>query len=207
MTEQTFPPVGGEGPDTDTGDIEVPAAIPVAEAAGGAAQPAPAEAAGPRVFAQHYSILLGSSLVLVGAITVWEREHVFGKEVRGPDMISGAFLLAMAVYTLVVGALNVVGGRLRGMLAAFVTGIASIYLAVGKMIATQGAAHFQGWSDFKGGSFQDKVTGFVGQFGPGVWMSLLGGLWIVLVFVKAIVGGKKKAAAPAPAAASRRRGR
>jgi hypothetical protein len=206
MTEQTFPPVGGEGPDTDTGDIEVPAAIPVAEAAGGGAQPPPAEPAGPRVFPQHYSILLGASLVLVGAFTVWEREHVFGKEIRGPDMISGAFLLAMALYTLVVGMLNVVGGRLRGMLGAFVTGVASIYLAVGKMIDTQGAAHFRGWSDFKEGSIQDKVSGFVGQFGPGVWLSLLGGLWIVLVFVKAIFGGKKTAA-PASAAASRRRGR
>jgi hypothetical protein len=41
------------------------------------------------------------------------------------------------------------------------------------------------------------------QIAPGVWLTLLGSLIVVLVFFKAVFGGKKKAPAPAPAKSRR----
>ena len=71
-------------PDTSTedqiGDLEIAApeeSVPVAGAAPGAPQ---AASLGPRTFPQHYTLLLGFVFVFVGAISVWEREHVFGKD-------------------------------------------------------------------------------------------------------------------------------
>jgi hypothetical protein len=243
MTEENLPPAEGEEPQTpdtstddeidklDIGEPVVQPAIPVAEEA--AAPPAPLPPAGPRVFPQHYTLLYSAVVVGVAALSVWERPHIFGVEVRGPDMISGVFLLAMAVYTAIVGMLNILQGRLRGMLAAFVTGVASLYFGIKAYFRTidQDAFLSRGeLSDYIGKNiyperflenmeafpkaalhsietWQGKWTYWAGQFGPGVWFSLLGGVLIVLIFLKAILGGggkKKQEPAPQPA---RRRGR
>ena len=80
-SEETKDPDTGEesrDPDTSTedqiGDLEIAApeeSVPVA----GAAPPdaPPAGPPGPRTFPQHYTLLLGSIFIFVGAISVWER--------------------------------------------------------------------------------------------------------------------------------------
>lgn len=238
----------GTNPDTNTDDEiggldipnpEVQEAIPVAETApvdspAGSAPSAGSSAAalegdtpsspaptGPRVFPQHYSLLFGSVVVLVGAMSVWERAHVFGVDVSGSQMISGTLLIAMALYCVIVGVINIITGRLRGMFAAFLTGVFALYLSIKGYMRTLGAeavVNEDGETLVRGflsreeiktlpgeHSFQTDLTTWISQFGPGVWITLIGGILITLVFLKAIVGGGKKGDV-APAAASSRSG-
>jgi len=203
-------------PDTSTedqiGDLELGPPevtnedVPVA----GAAIPDLPRAApqGPRSFPQHYTLLLGSVFVLAASLTVWERGHVFGKTVSGPEMLSGTFLMAMAIYGVIVAILNIAQGRLRGMMSAFVTGAAALYLAILKYSATISQAHFLSRGEIKKldgiETQQDVWKHWIGQFGPGVWLSFIGGAIIVLVFLKAFFPSKK-AAEPAPPPRRRRR--
>jgi hypothetical protein len=228
----------GTNPDTNTDDEiggldipnpEVREAIPVAEGAPVESSPPASEdeappppaPTGPRVFPQHYSILFGSVVVLVGAMSVWERAHVFGVDVSGPQMISGTLLIAMALYCVIVGVINIITGRLRGMFAVFLTGVFALYLSIKGYMRTldADAVVSEGGETLVRGflsrdqiktlpgehSFQLDLTTWVSQFGPGVWITLIGGILITLVFLKAIVGGGKKGEA-APAAASNRSG-
>ncbi|MHC4223326.1 MAG: hypothetical protein ACYSUN_04995 [Planctomycetota bacterium] len=242
MTEENLSKPEGEepqNPDTNTDDeidkLEVPEpvgqpAIPVAEEA--AAPPPPAPAPRPRVFPQHYTLLYGAVVTGIASLAVWERAHVFGVDISGPQMLSGMFLLAMATYCTIVGILNVLQGRLRGMLASFVTGVAALYFGIKAYFRTIEQDSFLSREDISRflsdnvipqqfrenmdafpkaaldaiETWQDKYIYWIGQFGPGVWLSLLGGLLIVLVFLKALVGGGKKKE-EAPAQPARRRGR
>jgi len=233
-------------PDTNTddnlADLELskpsfPETVPVAEPAGTAEEtradePAPPLAPGPRTFPQHYTLLFGSILVMVSGLAVWERAHVFGAEVTGLQMISGTFLFAFGLYTALVGMLNIMHGRLRGMMAAFIGGAAALYFGIKKAIATFGADRCLGLNEINEyiagkqipnrapfdanpelfptavlESFTDKkevYSYYLGQFAPGIWISILGGMLIVWVFLKAFMPSKKAEPAPAP---SRGRGR
>ena len=216
-------------PDTSTedqiGDLEIAApeeSVPVAEPAPPEAQPP-----GPRTFPQHYTLLLGFVFLLVGSISIWEREHIFGKDISGTTMISGTFLLAMAIYGILVSVLNIVHGRLRGMLAAFVTGVGALYLGIKAAFATfnqplhLALGEINRYMDgktlpdrapfdknpelfpaevFDTMSDQKEVWGYwLGQWGPGVWWTTLGGAMIAFIFLKAFFPSKKAAeAAPPP---------
>jgi hypothetical protein len=182
------------------------------------------------VFPQHYTILFGAVMVFVGAISVWERERIFGGVVIGSDTITGSFLLAMAIYTALVGVLNIVEGRLKGMLGAFVTGVTALWFGLRALVRTLNRPEFLSFSEigdytekqaiperFAEGGFpadalaevttrQEQFYSWLGQIAPGVWWTVLGGILIVLVFLKALFGGGKKKA-PAPAPSPRRRGR
>ena len=232
--EASTPPIGNESvPSAEPFEGEIPPPPP---------GPPPGVPSGPRVFPQHFSLLFGAAAIFVGAASVWERTPVFPAEIRGTEMISGAFLLAFAGYCLIVGALNVMTGRLQGMLASFVAGLSALYFGISglwrtlsatrvwdanKQIiadgfrqmddlkeimredrilqATQESAETGVQALFTEPSFQDGVNAWISQIAPGVWLTLLGGVIIFLVFLKAIFGGKKKDPAPSPS--TRRRGR
>ena len=233
-------------PDTNTddnlGDLELskpsfPETLPVAEADSPgeepqAGEPPPAAPAGPSTFPQHYTLLFGSILVMVSGLAVWERAHVFGVEVSGLQMISGTFLFAFGLYTALVGMLNILHGRLRGMMASFITGAAGLFLGIKAAFRTyaQGlhlehgeiAAFLKTQAIPDRDPFASDPTSFpnaaleklqtqqeviyywLGQWGPGIWLSILGGSLIVWVFLKAFLPSKKAKPAPAP---SRARGR
>jgi predicted small integral membrane protein len=232
-------------PDTNTddeiGDLqiseseEVQEAIPVAEEPPPPPeQPAPALPPGPRTFPQHYTLLFASVMVAVAAMAVWERAHVFGKDIVGhPSGIAGTFLLTMGAYGVIIGMLNILQGRLRGMMAAFVTGVAALYFGIKAFVRTLNHDGCLGLNEIKNfvndpaaipqrfaddaslvfpkdalSSFEDHkeiYSYWVGQFGPGVWWSIVGGALIVLVFLKAFMPAKKAEPAPAPRSRSGRR--
>ncbi|MHC4493676.1 MAG: hypothetical protein ACYTDU_18900, partial [Planctomycetota bacterium] len=52
--------------------------------------------------------------------------------------------------------------------------------------------------------FQQGLNALLSEFGPGIHLCLFGGAIIVVMFFKAMFGGKKKEPEPAP---TRRRGR
>lgn len=221
--------------DLEISEPSYPEAVPVADAADTpqAEQPAPPAPAGPRAFPQHYTLLLGSVMCMVASLVIWERAHVFGQDVRGIDMISGSFLFAMALYGVIVAILNIQHGRLRGMMSSFITGAAALYIGIKKALATFGQDMFLTKSEisayvtkkviperapfdaapdlFPKGTldqFTDhkEVWGyFLGQYAPGVWWSILGGLLIVFVFLKAFMPSKKAEPAPPPTRGRRRR--
>lgn len=220
--------------DDEVGDLELgePEAIPVAEAPPLSAPSGPTPPVGTRTFPQHYSLLFGAVMVLVASLSVWEREHVLGRQVSGPEMITGTFLLVMSLYVCIVGVLNIVQGRLRGMMAAFVTGASSLYFGIVAFSRTLNADACLGKNEISKfvndhvipqrfldnpdltfpsavlSRFDDKkqiYTYWIGQFGPGVWFAMLGGALIVLVFLKAFFPSKKAAPAPAPRSPRRRR--
>ena len=257
MTPENLPPEEEElNPDTNTDDsldelegqtADAPLeALPLAEApvAPEQEQEAPTPpplSAGPRVFPQHFSLLFGATAVFVGAISTWERTPVFAMEVNGAQTIAGVFLMAVAGSCMIVGALNIVTGRLQGMLAAFVAGCAGLFFGIrallrtigaGKVWAAEGVEVARGWlgkddlravientridhakieqamgvgdGTYDPAGARDAINAMLSQIAPGVWLTLLGSVIIVLVFVKAVFGGKKQ---PAPAPAKSRRGR
>jgi len=251
MSPEYCPPdEEGLAPDTNTDDeldsVE-PASLPVEEAAPAVAQAkpvpgAPPPLAGPRRYPQHYSLLFGAVAIFIGALSVWERTPVFPVEVRGTATISGAFLMAIAGYCVLVGMLNIVIGRLQGMLASFIAAASALFFGIGALLRTLSAGQvwnsandlvargfldvgrikeilkqqriFQATAEqaqtghtatYIEPSVQDGINAWLGQIGPGVWLTLLGGVIILFVFLKAIFGCKKKA--PAAAASTRRRGR
>jgi hypothetical protein len=100
-----------------------------------AAAPAAAPAA-PRSFPQHYKLLFGAFCVLIGSMAVWQRAHVFGVDVEGEEMISGNLLTILSGYCVLIGMLNIMHGRLAGMLAAFLTALAALYFGLPGMYRT-----------------------------------------------------------------------
>ena len=174
-----------------------------------------------------------------GPVRVWffpsagyVRSYIFGKTISGTDMISGTFLLAMSIYGILVALLNITQGRLRGMMAAFVVGVASLYLGIKAAFATfnqplhLALSEINGYMDGKviptrepfdqnpalfPTAVFDTMTDkkeiwayWLGQWGPGIWWTALGGILICLLFLKAFLPSKK-AAEPAPPPRRRRR--
>ena len=140
MTDPNLEPNAGDAPEAESGPRHIEVAPPVTDEAPPPAPPAGPP--GPRNLPQHFSLLFGSICVLVGALSVWEREHVFGMQVDGPDKIAGALLLALSGYATLMGALNVLQGRLRGMLATFSTAFFALYFGIPAILATDAHAAF-----------------------------------------------------------------
>ncbi len=190
----------------DVGLDDGPADMPSAPAM------APAGPSGPRTFKEHYTILLGASMCVVSGLSVWERHTVYGVEVRGTQSVLYSFMLAFALYTVGVGISNISTGRLRGMGITFLTGIMGLWMGVKGLLAFNSVKGFKGWSEYEeflksgtGHNLKLQIEGWLGQWGPGVWLATFGGALIMFVFLKAIFGGKKKDAAPAAPARGRRR--
>jgi len=128
MTDPNEQPNEGENPETEgAAPTHIEVAPPAAE---DAPPPPPPQQAGPRSLPQHFSLLFANFVVFIGAISVWEREHVFGMEIEGPEMLSGAFILALAGYATIVSILNIVQGRLRGMLATLSVCFFALYFGI-----------------------------------------------------------------------------
>ena len=199
-----------EKTDTDMDFEPAVSADSVSEGKEDAPPPPPQEpGAGPRTFPQQYTMLLGCVLVLVASLSVWEREHVFGKDISGTDMISGCFLLAFALHSTIIQILGLVQGRLK-LLATFMTGFLALYFGVPAYLRTSRQEAFKSLDQLKesADTFQDAAGAWVGQFGPGVWLALFGGLVLIWVFLKPFIipsGKKKKEPATAPARGGRRR--
>lgn len=162
---------------------------------------APAVEAGPRVFPQHYALLFGHVACVLGFFGVWERAEHFGTEVRGTAMISASVVGLYAVYGTVVGVLNILHGRLKGMLSAFFTGFLATLFAFQALQRTWRHENYRAFGTVQeevGGFFQ-AVRAWFGQFGPGALLTLAGGIIVLSVFVKAFLPRKQPAATPASA--------
>lgn len=134
MTDPNLDPNAGDSAESAGG---VPTHIEVAPpATDDGPPPPPPSQAGPRTLPQHFSLLFANFVVFVGAISVWEREHVFGMEIEGPEMLTGAFMLALAGYATIVSILNIMQGRLRGMLATLSVCFFALYFGVPALFAT-----------------------------------------------------------------------
>lgn len=207
-------------PDTDTGGEKFPAmeAIPVADAAAPPSSPPVAEgSAGPKVFPQQYTMLFANVCILVGTLTVWERHHVTGQpDLYGFVSIGGALTLAAAAYCTLIGIVGLIRGGVRpgsSLLSMFL----ALYFAIKSMMRVAGVEEVKGMVGSQEvvlvpgftlfGDATDKfglqrgIEVFLAQFGPGIYLNLLGGLIIFLMFFKAMFLGKKKA----PESAARRR--
>ena len=230
-------------PEMETNDQEmdgptqhVEVAPPADEDAAGGPPPAAAPS-GPRSYPQHYRLLFGAFCVMMGGMAVWQREHVFGMEIEGEDMISGNLLMILGGYSVLVGALNILTGRLAGMLAAFLCGLTALYFGIPGILATSSQDAYVSLSDidtyisseetarkipdrFKQGTveFPEKtIEGFttkqdswyyvIGQYAPGPIYTTLGGFLLIWVFAGAMFGGKKKSGGSEPPPAARRRRR
>ena len=136
MTDPNLESNEGENLEMDAGPQHVEVAPPVADEA---PPPPPPAMAGPRNVPQHFSLLFGCICVLVGAFGVWEREHVFGAEIEGTEKLAGAILIALAGYSSLIGAMNVLQGRLRGMMAMFSTAFFALYFGIPALNATYAA--------------------------------------------------------------------
>ncbi len=173
-----------------------------------AAPAAPGGPPGPRVYPQHYSLLLGSTMVAVSCLAAWHRSTIFGTDLNGLAMISGTFLFALAVYSVLVAILNIVEGRLKGMGSAFLTGFFAIYFAYRAMSRTWSHDLYLSMGTIKEQPGQNLKTAFetwIGQFGPGPLIALLGGFILLSIFLKAFLPGRKGAPEAAASSSSRRR--
>ena len=128
-----------DAPETGAGPQHIEVAPPVASEEPPAV---PAGPAGPRNLPQHFSLLFGCFCVLVGSMAVWERAHVFGATVEGDEKLAGAILFALAGYSTIIATLNVMQGRLRGMLAMFTTAFFALYFGIPALLDTYKADGF-----------------------------------------------------------------
>lgn len=205
-------------PDTDTGDEKFPAmeAIPVAEPEAPAPPPAAAAAGpeAPRIFPQQYKMLFANVCILAGTLTVWERQHVTGQaDLYGFTSIGGAFVMAASAYCILVGIVGLLRGGMR-LGSSLLSSFFALYFAIKSMVrliridevkAMVGDQEviivpgFQLWGDISDKyGFQRGVEVFLAQFGPGIYLNLLGGAVIFWMFIKAMFFSKKKAPEPAP---------
>jgi hypothetical protein len=192
-------------PDTDTGE-KFPAmeAIPVAEPSAPEPPPAaaPAGGEGPRIFPQQYKMLFANTCILVGALSVWERHHVTGQaDLYGFQSIGGAFVLAAAAYCILVGVVGLIRGGMR-LGSSLLSSFFALYFAISSMLRVYRHDNFLAYGDWtepphsKGA--QAAINALLAQFGPGHYLSLLGGAVIFWMFIKAMFFSKKKAPEPAP---------
>ncbi len=191
-------------PDTDTGGEKFPAmeAIPVAEPESPGAPPPTAEAGGPRVFPQQYTMLFANTCILVGALTVWERHHVTGQpDLYGFVSIGGAFVMAASAYCVLVGIVGLISGRMR-LGSSLLSSFFALYFAILSMLRVYRLDGFLEYGDFKAPPHnlgaQGAINSVLSQFGPGHYLNLLGGAVILSMFIKAMFFSKKKAPEPAP---------
>jgi hypothetical protein len=204
-------------PDTDTGE-KFPAmeAIPVAEPAGGPPAPPASEPEGPRIYPQQYKMMFANVCILVGTLTVWERHHVTGQpDLYGFVSIGGAFVMAASAYCVLVGLVGLFRGGMR-LGSSLLSSFFALYFAIKSMVRVAGLDEVKavipgttqevvlspgfmyfGDATHKHG-IQEGVEVFLGQFGPGIYLNLLGGAVIFWMFVKAMFFSKKKAQEPAP---------
>ena len=194
-------------PDTDTGEGKFPAmeAIPVAEPPAPEAPAAPAAAPeGPRIFPQQYTMLFANTCILVGALTVWERQHVTGRpDLYGFQSIGGSFVLVASAYCILVGLVGLIRGGMR-LGSSLLSSFFALYFAISSMLRLPRLEGFQPYGDLSdkyGGSTVGAVKAFLPQFGPGHYMCLFGGAVIIWMFIKAMFFSKK---APEPAPRRRR---
>lgn len=192
-------------PDTDTTGEKFPVmeAIPVADAAAPAPPPASppvAEgAAPPRVFPQQYTMLFANVCILVGTLTVWERHHVTGEpDLYGFVSIGGAFVMAASAYCVLVGLVGLMRGGVR-LASSLLSMFFALYFGIKAILRLTKLDGFQLFGDLHDKlGFQNGVNAFLSQFGPGIYLNLLGGAVILLMFMKAMFFSKKKQPEVAP---------
>jgi hypothetical protein len=194
--------------DPDAGAVPaIPVADPVSGsgAAGAAAAAMPAAPGLPRPHKEQYTVLMSNVLIVVGCLTVWEREIPTGRVLYGFQSIGGALTLALAVYAM----LSSIVGMLRGTVTIFgslFAGFLALYFSIRSAVGTSGMEAFLPWGNLteKYGDIRPRLEALLGQFGPGVYLCWVGGAIIFYLFFKAMFGGKKE---PAPAPSTRARGR
>jgi len=192
-------------PDTDTTGEKFPVmeAIPVADAAAPAPPPASppvAEgAAQPRVFPQQYTMLFANVCILVGTLTVWERHNVTGQpDLYGFVSIGGAFVMAASAYSVLVGVVSLIRGGVR-LGSSLISSFFALYFGIKSILRVKNLDGFQLFGDLQDKlGFQNAVNTFLAQLGPGIYLNLLGGLIIMLMFMKAMFFSKKKQPEVAP---------
>jgi len=209
-------------PDTDTGDeikglppadeSDVAQAVPVAPPVESELEPPPTEPAapptvptGPRIFPQQYTMLFANTFILVGCLTVWERAGITGRDLYGFQSIGGAIVTGFAAYSVLVGIIGLVRGGVN-FFATLGTGFFALYFAIKVMLRTIDHGKFELFGDLEEKlGFQQGLNTLLAQFGPGIHLCLFGGAIIIVMFFKAMFGGKKKEPTPAPARRRNRR--
>jgi len=152
-------------------------------------EPEPSVAASPRAYAQQYWLLLGCMAIAIGCLTVWERAHVTGKDVYGFQMIAGAFTLLFGAYGAVEAVLGILQGRLRvvGAVAAGAFGLVYGLKAFSRILSHEGFRSYAALESDGATTHQAVIARWIGQIGPGVWLTLFGAVVIAAVFARALL--------------------
>jgi hypothetical protein len=151
--------------------------------------PEPSPAAVPQVYEQQYWLLLGCVAISVGCLTVWEREHVCGKDVYGFQMITGAFILLFAVFGSIEGVLGILQGRLR-VVGAFLAGLLGLiygFMAFRRILSHDGFRPYGEVTDDGAATLGAAFASWAGQVGPGVWLTVFGAVVIAVVIGRAML--------------------
>jgi len=158
--------------------------------------PEPAVEAAPRAYAQQYWLLLGCMAIAIGCLTVWERAHVTGKDVYGFQMIAGAFTLLFGAYGTVEAVLGILQRRLRvvGAVAAGTFGLLYGLKAFGRILSHEGFRSYAALESDGATTHQAVIARWIGQIGPGVWLTLFGAVVIAAVFGRALLVPARNAA-------------
>ena len=147
------------------------------------------------MYPQQYWLLLGCLAISIGCLTVWERAHVTGRDVYGFQMIVGAFTLLFGAFGVVEAVLGILQGRLRvvGAFAAGLLGLLYGLKAFSRIVSHEGFRSYAALGDDGAGTHQAVLATWIGQIGPGVWLTLFGALVIAGVFARALLAPAKPA--------------
>ncbi len=198
---------GDPGTDSDPEPDEgiLPMGVPVADAipeaspvAPEAEAPAPADATPARPVAAHYTLLAASTFLAAAGMAVWQRSEIFGSaEVSGAHSVGVTLLLGLALYGVASTIANIGTARLPRARLALLLALGGLLLTVRSTLMTVEQANWKGWEAFEqhllatsGSNFKLLSQGWLGQFGPGLWLAGFGSLLALLAVARLRKAGR-----------------
>lgn len=162
-----------------------------------------------RVHNEHLTFLFANCLLFAGSLAAWSRFPVgeggdASTLIHGLDTIRGAAIFGLALYGFFTAVFNIWYRGLK-LWPFLLGGVIGLWAGIEGILATMDSGAIDAakeYADAEGGSFLSVFLTPLSAIAPGYWLITAGGLLVVFVLLKGILGGRAKAKASAREARS-----
>ncbi len=166
-----------------------------------------------RVHPEHLTLMFANCLLFAGALVAWDRPLPWDdgpvRAFTGLDTIRGALIFALSIYGFFTAYVNIRYRQLK-LRAYLLSAILGLWVGISVIVGTIGSDRWTGaadWASKQHISFLMRALAPLSAIPPGIWLITLGGLMVVWVILKGVMGGRAQAKAAARGASSSRRRR